>query len=463
MRTGYQTQDYYNPYQDFSSTPQLMHTVSHVRGKPLIFAAMEANIDQQQPGEEQKVSVRLWDGQDHSIGPNISGYMTSPTLQDHKLADGATPNVAAGYPSPPSSEFSYPRAGKVDASQEASRKSSGTPTKSRKLSKARHFSIDARHTSRPSSPAKVRPLTPVSTSRPATPAKTRPLTPVSPGSPKKSIAGSGLSAPPKVHVSLKNEEPQLSVPSSRQGIRNSGMALLGVGEDPFAMTEGVRMMTPSLATQEKETREKEKEQEKDKEPRRSKARYAEILQEGLENGNVQLRKRTSIENDGDGVPLVNHVKSDAKSEHSIDRDERRISRSKEPEAKKKSEVETRPFSTVSLDGRPKSREKNDINSRGVPFPLIDGRKISFQFVEFISNTSLLSELLTYLSFYEWCILASVSKHIRTTLVETGELKELVLERFLKTVGYIKWCWDGPDPLPLSLQVNFFPCNLLRRC
>ena len=463
MRNGYHPQDYYNPYQDLGSTPQLMHTVNHVRGKPLIFAAMEANIDQQQPGEEQKVSVRLWDGQDGSIGPNMHGYMTSPALQDHKFADGATQNVAAGYPSPPSSEFSYPRAGKVDASQESSRKSSGTPTKSRKLSKARHSSIDTRHASRPSTPAKVRPLTPVSASSPATPAKTRPLTPVSPGSARKSIAGNGLSAPAKVHVSLENEEPQLSVPSSRRGIRNSGMALLDVGEDPFAMTEGVRMVTPSLATQEKETREKEKEQEKDKEPRRSKARYAEMSQEGFDDGNVRLRKRTSIDNDGDGVPLVNHVKSDAKSEQSIDRDEGRISRSKEPEAKKKSDVGTRPFSTVSPDSRPKSRETSDINSRSVPFPLIDKRKFSFHFVEFIANTSLLGELLTYLSFYEWCTLASISKHIRTTLVETGELKEVVLERFLRTVGYVKWCWDGPDPLPLSLQVNFFPCDLLKWC
>jgi len=109
MRNGYPTQDHYNPYQDFGLTPQVMHTIGPVRGKPLIFAAMEANIDQQQPAEEQKVSVRLWDGQDRSIGPNMGGYMTpispAPTL-DHKraaLADGAPHNVPAGYPSPPSS------------------------------------------------------------------------------------------------------------------------------------------------------------------------------------------------------------------------------------------------------------------------------------------------------------------------------------------------------------------------
>jgi hypothetical protein len=452
MRNGYQTQDYYNSYQDFGSTPQLMHTVGHVRGKPLIFAAMEANIDQQQPGEEQKVSVRLWDGQDRSIGSNMNGYMTPPSLaavQDHKFADGAPHNVAIGYPSPPSSEFSYPRARKVDT-KESSRNSSGTPTKSRKLSKARHSSIDARHAPRPSTPAKTGPLTPVSASRPPTPAKTRPLTPVSPGSRRKSIIGNGVSTPVQAHVSLENEEPQL--PASRQGIRNSGMALLDVGEDPFAKAEGVRMVTPSLTVQEKETREKEKAHEKDREARR--ARNAGMSQESLEDGSVQLKKRISIENDGDGVPLVNHVKSDAKSEHSIDRDERRISRSKELEAKRKNDVETRPFSTVSVDGRPKSQEKSDISSRNVTLPLVDRRKISLHFVQFISSTDLLGELLNYLSFYEWCILASVSKHVRTKLVETGDLTEVVLERFLKTVGYVKWCWDGPDPLPLSLQVMF---------
>ena len=33
------------------------------------------------------------------------------------------------------------------------------------------------------------------------------------------------------------------------------------------------------------------------------------------------------------------------------------------------------------------------------------------------------------------------------------LREAILERFLKTVGYSRWIWDDPDPLSLSLQVR----------
>ena len=95
---------------------------------------------------------------------------------------------------------------------------------------------------------------------------------------------------------------------------------------------------------------------------------AEMSQESLEDGNVQLKKRQPcIENDGDDMPLVNHVKSDAKSKHSIDRDVAADIATKEPEAMRKN----RPFSTVSIDGRPKSQEKGDISSRNVSSPLFD--------------------------------------------------------------------------------------------
>lgn len=359
---------------------------------------------------------------------------------DHKraaLPDAAPHNVPAGYPSPPSSELSYPRAGKADLNPESPQKSSstaGSPTKYRKLSKARRFSIDARHPSRP-----------------ATPVKPRPLTPVSPGS-RKSIVGNSSNSPVQLQVSLQNEEPQLMVPSSR-GTRNSGMALLGVGEDPFAKTEGVRLVSPSTPSAPSFVSQ-EKEQEKDKEARRTKASNLEMSQELFEDGSVQLRKRTSFENGSDGASLVNHVKSDAKSE----RDEGRISRSKESEAKTKNDVETRTISTVSLEYNSKRRDRSGSTSHRLSHRHSRRKtgQFSSQFVEFMCDGRLLGELLSYLSFYEWSMLASVSKDVRTKLAETPVLKEVVLERFLRTVGYVKWCWDGPDPLPLSLQVMLAP-------
>jgi len=87
-----------------------------------------------------------------------------------------------------------------------------------------------------------------------------------------------------------------------------------------------------------------------------------------------------------------------------------------------------------------------------PPPLIARKEPGpFPLVEFLSQAPLLSSLLVYLTFYEWCILSSVSQHIRTFLQDEVELREEVLERYMATVGYGRWIWSEPEPLPLSLQ------------
>jgi hypothetical protein len=77
----------------------------------------------------------------------------------------------------------------------------------------------------------------------------------------------------------------------------------------------------------------------------------------------------------------------------------------------------------------------------------------YTMIDLISDPQLLSSLLTFFSFYDWCVLSSLSNEIRMLLIQTPVLRETVLERFLKTVGYSRWVWDGPDPLLLSLQVR----------
>ena len=74
-------------------------------------------------------------------------------------------------------------------------------------------------------------------------------------------------------------------------------------------------------------------------------------------------------------------------------------------------------------------------------------------IDFLSDPQLLSSLLSFFTFYDWCLLSSLSKEIRKLLVQSPVLRETVLERFLKTVGYSRWIWDDPDPLLLSLQVR----------
>ncbi|KAJ4488389.1 hypothetical protein J3R30DRAFT_929322 [Lentinula aciculospora] len=78
----------------------------------------------------------------------------------------------------------------------------------------------------------------------------------------------------------------------------------------------------------------------------------------------------------------------------------------------------------------------------------------FLLIPFMSNPTLLSSLLGYLSYWDWCCLYGVSKKVRALFEhnrETAELlKEEVLERYLRTVGYNRWEGDR-EPLILSLR------------
>jgi hypothetical protein len=71
---------------------------------------------------------------------------------------------------------------------------------------------------------------------------------------------------------------------------------------------------------------------------------------------------------------------------------------------------------------------------------------------YLADPELLSSLLSFLTFFDWCTLWSTSKYIRTLLGDDTDLREVVLERYLQTVGYRRWIWEGLDPLALSLKV-----------
>ena len=93
-----------------------------------------------------------------------------------------------------------------------------------------------------------------------------------------------------------------------------------------------------------------------------------------------------------------------------------------------------------------SREKRRINKKG-----------AFTLADFVSDAELLQLLLEYLTFYDWSLLASVSRVIRVVMVQKKDVREEILERYLSgTIGYQRWSWDEPEPLSLSLQVCFFP-------
>ncbi|THH29910.1 hypothetical protein EUX98_g4294 [Antrodiella citrinella] len=76
----------------------------------------------------------------------------------------------------------------------------------------------------------------------------------------------------------------------------------------------------------------------------------------------------------------------------------------------------------------------------------------------IADSVLLGNLLCYLAYFEWCQLSAVSREIRQVVSENRELEELVLERYLRTVGYDRWIWKQPEPLKLNLADL---CNYMR--
>ncbi|KAG6910350.1 hypothetical protein DXG01_011419 [Tephrocybe rancida] len=88
----------------------------------------------------------------------------------------------------------------------------------------------------------------------------------------------------------------------------------------------------------------------------------------------------------------------------------------------------------------------------VPPPLLYGKEGGRDCLTgYLGDAKLLGILLGFFSFYDWCMILSLSRDIRFMIVQSPMLRETVLERFLKTVGYARWGWNEPDPLSLSLQ------------
>ncbi|GLB40878.1 hypothetical protein LshimejAT787_0900930 [Lyophyllum shimeji] len=84
-------------------------------------------------------------------------------------------------------------------------------------------------------------------------------------------------------------------------------------------------------------------------------------------------------------------------------------------------------------------------------PVIGGMEGKDYLTGFLADPHLLGTLLGFLSFYDWCMILSLSRDVRFMIVQNPMLRETVLERFLKTVGYARWAWNEREPLSLSLQ------------
>lgn len=70
---------------------------------------------------------------------------------------------------------------------------------------------------------------------------------------------------------------------------------------------------------------------------------------------------------------------------------------------------------------------------------------------------LFHSLLKYLSYADVLNVLSLSHSIRRSLTDIRDLREEILERFLHTVGYSRWNWQGKEPLVLSVKVRLVAC------
>jgi hypothetical protein len=75
----------------------------------------------------------------------------------------------------------------------------------------------------------------------------------------------------------------------------------------------------------------------------------------------------------------------------------------------------------------------------------------YPLLQHLQSPDLLTELLKHFSFHEWLILwGGVSKVIRQALDSDPVLCDVALQRYLGTVGYVRWTWPSPEPIRITL-------------
>jgi len=209
-------------------------------------------------------------------------------------------------------------------------------------------------------------------------------------------------------------------------------------DDPFARVEGVKMLKPA-ATTPPPTKEGKS---------RSTTKGSLKEKEGV-NGSQDDTEQVAAETHKQDEPTPPMAPLSSEERRKA-RKKRRGTKSEsvtEPPAPKVAEMAVQEVEMAEQEAEVAVQEEQgnetDIEEPHEPITLL----------QFLSDPTLLSSLLAFLSFYDWCVLAAVSKEIRIHLVRTKELREVVLESYLRTVGYSRWIWDDPDPLSLSLQVR----------
>ncbi|CAK5274200.1 unnamed protein product [Mycena citricolor] len=225
--------------------------------------------------------------------------------------------------------------------------------------------------------------------------------------------------PPTAHRTLvkpRSTTPQRkpSIPQIVPEVNRQSMLLLD--EDPFAKIEGVRVMAPSVSSPVSSSAEESLDAEVSE-----KASVSEKAADLSERATVVSENATAPSTPERTVASLPSAPS-SPEDYRAARSQRR--------------------GNVLDKAPPPSVLGVEVRETRIPGP--------FPLALFVADPQLLTALLPYLSFYEWCILSAVSKEIRITFVGTKDLREAALERYLRTVGYARWTWADPDPLELTL-------------
>ncbi|KIK70592.1 hypothetical protein GYMLUDRAFT_282397 [Collybiopsis luxurians FD-317 M1] len=228
---------------------------------------------------------------------------------------------------------------------------------------------------------------------------------------------------------------------SVEEFEKTGRVAIPLDEDPFAKDEGVKML-PAKQTQESKT----------------------------DNWESAANISSSASIKSQSVPSSNNV--GLPMEEEVERRESSLYQNIEGEGEPIVDTASTTLGQVMRPITPPSPEQYRIarsRRRGDNLPQVPPSEISsipprtdrpaepFPLALFLSNPSLLSLLLSFLAYWDWCNLFGVSKKIRVMFEGMNGngsnelLKEEVLERFLRTVGYTRWVWRENEPVTLSLM------------
>lgn len=329
----------------------------------------------------------------------------SPFQQPQPLRNSPprNPQPVNGYPSPPAEPYSQARQNQGDPAQ-----------------KLAHSASYAKHP-----PSSANPIT-LTTSPPRrnpSPVQSPPFQSeqlfVQPKQRKTSVAGSSDSHHPRTLIKQRPVTPVSPNPPAKKATSEPQefdlAAPVGIplDDDPFAKPEGVKLLKPTS---------RDGLSSRDGLPARSHAK------EGSGNSTTDTLPIQSNSESLNGSP-PRPVASIATTPP-ITPEEYRYARSK----RRGEGLEKAPPGVAHIPLRE--------DRPAEPFPLH----------LFLANPSLLKSFLVCLTFYDWCILSSVTKKIRLLFIQNRSLTEVALERFLMTVGYARWTWNETEPLPLSLMV-----------